>query len=188
MEYLRLPKNQNPHTKALYEEVFPEDKGAFSDYYYQEVAPESTIYAALLTDEELVSECVAEGDSEDHASGKAALPAQDKTALCKEGCVPDGCALEERASGGIPLEKRICGMIHLNPYTLNWNGERIRIPYIVAVATKERLRHRGIMRHLLEMIFRDLDRQGVPFAFLMPVSEAIYRPFGFVRTWSWRWE
>lgn len=133
MEFIRLPKEQNILTKPLYEEVFSEDKGAFSDYYYDQAAPKSTIYAA-------------------------------------------------RDEDGIH------SMIHLNPYTLCWNGELIEIPYIVAVATQEKLRHRGLMRTLLEQIFLDLEAEHVPFAFLMPIDEAIYQPFGFQRSWSWRWE
>lgn len=134
MEFLRLPREQNILTKPLYEEVFQEDKGAFSDYYYQEVAPGSTIYAARQAPED------------------------------------------------------ICSMVHLNPTRLLWNGEQITIPYIVAVATRKELRHRGLMRNLLDMIFQDLKAEGVPFAFLMPINEAIYRPFGFERTWTWQWE
>jgi len=134
MEFLRLPREQNILTKTLYEEVFQEDKGAFSDYYYQEVAPGSTIYAARQAPED------------------------------------------------------ICSMVHLNPTRLLWNGEQITIPYIVAVATRKELRHRGLMRNLLDMILQDLEAEGVPFAFLMPINEAIYRPFGFERTWTWQWE
>lgn len=136
MEFLRIPKEENILTKPLYEEVFSEDKGAFSDYYYDRVAPESTIYVAR-----------------------------------------DGLEASH-----------IQAMVHLNPYTLNWNGELIRIPYIVAVATRSSMRHQGLMRSLLQMIFRDLNAEHVPFAFLMPVNEAIYKPFGFERTWNWQWE
>ena len=105
MEFLRLPREQNILTKPLYEEVFPEDKGAFSDYYYQEVAPESAIYAARQARED------------------------------------------------------ICSMVHLNPTRLLWNGEQITIPYIVAVATRKELRHRGLMRNLLDMILQDLEAE-----------------------------
>ena len=128
-----LPQDRNILTKPLYEEVFSEDKGPFADYYYEHVAPQSTIYVA-------------------------------------------------RDEAGIHA------MVHLNPYLLWWSGEIVEIPYIVAVATQEPYRHRGLMRSLLERIFADLTAQHVPFAFLMPVDEAIYRPFGFVRTWPWRWE
>lgn len=133
MEFIKLPREENILTKPLYEEVFSEDKGAFSDYYYDHAAVKSDIYVA-------------------------------------------------RDENGIH------SMVHLNPYLLNWNGDLIEIPYIVAVATSEKQRHRGLMRGLLEQIFRDLEKRHVPFAFLMPVNEAIYTPFGFERTWSWQWE
>lgn len=133
MEFVQLRKEENGLTRPLYEEVFSEDKGPFSDYYYKEVAPHSTIYIAR------------EGD-------------------------------------------KIQSMIHLNPYRVSFNGEVLEIPYIVAVATRESYRHRGLMRSLLGIIFRDLEAAHVPFAFLMPVNEAIYLPFGFKRSWSWQWE
>lgn len=133
MQFEILPQSENITTKPLYEQVFSEDQGPFADYYYDHVAPHSTIYIAR-----------------------------------------DGAGIHS--------------MIHLNPCRLWWNGELIEIPYLVAVATEEPYRHRGLMRSLLEKIFHDLERQHVPFAFLMPVNEAIYAPFGFQRTWSWTWE
>lgn len=133
MEFGKLPREKNILTRPLYEEVFSEDKGAFSEYYYDQAAPQSTIYAAWEAGQ-------------------------------------------------------VQAMVHLNPYTLNWRGELVTIPYIVAVATRRSYRHQGLMRHLLEMIFRDLEAEHVPFAFLMPIDEAIYRPFGFFRTWGWQWE
>lgn len=85
-------------------------------------------------------------------------------------------------------EAGIHGMLHLNPYTVSWNGAPERIYYIVAVATEEAYRHQGIMACLLKQSLTDLHMQKVPFAFLMPASESIYMPFGFRRAWEWRWE
>lgn len=70
-------------------------------------------------------------------------------------------------------------MVHLNPYQWNAKGRQWTCNYIVAVATDSRERHRGHMRDLLYRALADMDAQGMPFAYLMPASEAIYRPFGF---------
>lgn len=85
-------------------------------------------------------------------------------------------------------ENGIHSMIHLNPYPVEWNGKIVMIPYIAAVATQKDMRRRGLMRQIFELIFDDLKKQGVPFAFLMPVDENIYLPFGFKRGWNWQWE
>lgn len=79
-------------------------------------------------------------------------------------------------------------MLHLNPYPVRWKGSVKTIYYIVAVATEENYRHRGLMRKLLTASLTDLYEKHAPFIFLMPASEAIYRPFGFRRAWEWRWE
>lgn len=178
MEFTRLPQKLNYLTKPLYEEVFSEDKGAFSDYYYKEVAPESTIYVAWEPsgpESGTVSDSIS-GTASDLASGTQKTGGSEDAQVSskKPECPSD--------------PDQIKSMIHLNPYTLLWNGEETRIPYIVAVATRESLRHRGLMRELLTIIFGDLKTAHVPFAFLMPINEAIYRPFGFRRTWSWQWE
>ncbi len=85
-------------------------------------------------------------------------------------------------------QRGIHGMVHLNPCQVSWRGETLTIHYIVAVATEESYRRRGIMGTLLRMALRELNRRGEPFAYLMPAAEAIYTPYGFRRTWEWRWE
>lgn len=70
-------------------------------------------------------------------------------------------------------------MLHLNPYRWNARGRRWTCNYIVAVATDSGERHRGHMRDLLHRALADMDAQGMPFTYLMPASEAIYRPFDF---------
>ena len=39
----KLTREEHIRTKALYELVFPEDQGAFVDYYYEEIATENEI-------------------------------------------------------------------------------------------------------------------------------------------------
>lgn len=76
-------------------------------------------------------------------------------------------------------QDRVDAMIHLNPYVLMVRGRCWRVDYLVGVATRGSKRHRGYMRRLLLRMMKDLRREGMPFCFLMPADEAIYRPFGF---------
>ncbi len=70
-------------------------------------------------------------------------------------------------------------MIHFNPYEL-WVRNRIwRAEYLVGVATRAELRRQGCMRRLLLRGLRDLYAEKMPFCFLMPADESVYRPFGF---------
>lgn len=80
---------------------------------------------------------------------------------------------------GVLEEGEVLSMLHLNPYELVIGEKECEIPYIVAVATRPELRHQGLMTSVFQKMFRELWREQVPFAFLMPAKEAIYRPFGF---------
>lgn len=74
---------------------------------------------------------------------------------------------------------RLAAMIQLNPYTFVCRGGEWDVDYIVGVATAKDKRHRGHMSSLLSRMLEDMHRERVPFTFLMPASEAIYRPFQF---------
>lgn len=73
----------------------------------------------------------------------------------------------------------IVSMLHLNPYEMRIGDKLCQTHYIVAVATKESHRKRGLMRQLLNHAIQVMEDRGEPFTFLMPASEAIYKPFGF---------
>ena len=73
----------------------------------------------------------------------------------------------------------IVSMLHLNPYEMRVKDKIYQTHYIVAVATDERYRKRGLMRQLLNHAMQVMVDRGEPFTFLMPASEAIYKPFGF---------
>lgn len=73
----------------------------------------------------------------------------------------------------------LCSMLHLNPYTLAVGSRQAESAYIVAVATKEACRSRGFMRALLHTSLQHMYDRKVPFTFLMPAAEAIYRPYDF---------
>lgn len=73
----------------------------------------------------------------------------------------------------------IQSMLHLNPYHLQVRELCWDVNYIVAVATRADMRHRGYMRSLLTRAMENMRREGQPFCFLMPAAEAIYTPFQF---------
>ena len=183
IEIRKLTQKEKALSRDLYEEVFSEDKGAFSDYYYRYRVPENTIYAA-----------VDRIDSRD--DGRAERKTKNRGWRYAEDCLDDSgqSGIKDGTKDGIKDgikdrdKLRIHAMIHLNPVRVSWNGKTLDIPYFVAVATEEKMRHRGLMRQLLTRIFQDLQKEGVPFCFLMPINEAIYLPFGFRRTWSFQWE
>lgn len=74
---------------------------------------------------------------------------------------------------------KIVSMLHLNPYQMRVQDKFYQTHYIVAVATDERYRKRGLMRQLLNHAMQVMADRGEPFTFLMPATEAIYKPFGF---------
>lgn len=76
-------------------------------------------------------------------------------------------------------EGEISSMLHLNPYQLSVNGTAVDAYYYVAVATREKCRHRGMMRKLLYKSLNDIHEEGHPFTYLMPANRAIYEPFDF---------
>lgn len=79
----------------------------------------------------------------------------------------------------IEEDDKIVSMLHLNPYQMRIGGKWYQTHYIVAVATDEQYRKRGYMAALLKHAMKVMTDRGEPFTFLMPASEAIYKPFGF---------
>jgi predicted acetyltransferase len=76
-------------------------------------------------------------------------------------------------------EGDIQAMLHLNPYVLMVNGQEKPADYIVAVATREKYRRRGLMAKLMHTALKDMYREGKIFTFLMPAAESIYLPHDF---------
>lgn len=70
-------------------------------------------------------------------------------------------------------------MLHLNPYAFCMGGRKLDSYYIVGVATDAEYRHRGAMTRLLKKVFEAAYAERLPFVYLMPADEAIYRPFQF---------
>ena len=67
----------------------------------------------------------------------------------------------------------IIAMVQLNPYKVRLRERICSLSYIVGVATRADERHRGHMRCLLLRMLEDMNRENVPFTFLMPAAEAI---------------
>lgn len=74
---------------------------------------------------------------------------------------------------------RVQAMVQMNPYLVQVGDRRWRVDYLVGVATRKEKRHQGYMRRLLLQMMQDMRDEQMPFCFLMPADEAIYRPFGF---------
>lgn len=75
--------------------------------------------------------------------------------------------------------EQIHAMIQMNPYLVQVGNHRWKVDYLVGVATLREKRHQGYMRRLLEQMATDMRAEGMPFCFLMPADEKIYKPFGF---------
>lgn len=97
------------------------------------------------------------------------------------------------------IMRRICdgkilSMLHCNPYEVvlprgrgadyAWGTMWKTVYYIVAVATKEEERKKGYMGKLMEQALLSAYAKNHPFIFLMPVSEALYAPYGFTYIYS----
>lgn len=78
---------------------------------------------------------------------------------------------------------RLVGMIHLNPYTVYLSGERELCYYIVGVAVREDMRHKGIMRSMMKEALDFMRSEGCPLTFLMPEKDEYYTGFGFEKVY-----
>lgn len=94
-----------------------------------------------------------------------------------------------RWHGSITFISDNVSMLHLNPYRINLNKKEFLTYYIVGVCTLEKYRRRGYMDNVLKCALRYMYGKSVPFAYLMPASEKIYKPYGFngiysVKSWD----
>lgn len=71
-------------------------------------------------------------------------------------------------------------MMHLNPFFVQVNGSKEKIPYIVAVATRPDCRRQGKMQQVMIRVLQDLQKNQCPFTFLMPANPDYYKGQGFV--------
>lgn len=92
--------------------------------------------------------------------------------------------LKENEIFGSFSGETLVAMLQLNPYKLCVGTQEADSYYIVAVATKEKYRHQGRMAQLLKKAMLEAEGQEIPFVFLMPAKEDIYKPFGFVTVYG----
>ena len=76
-------------------------------------------------------------------------------------------------------EGKIVSMLHRNPYRIYMRGAEKTCDYIVGVATDIKERNKGHMRSLILSVLRDMQEERMPFTFLMPARESLYRPYDF---------
>ncbi len=87
--------------------------------------------------------------------------------------------MQENTVYAIRNEQEVEGMLCLNPCRVQFGKEEQTLSYIVAVATGQKYRRRGIMRRILTQALRDEYAAGKPFVFLEPANPAYYTPFQF---------
>lgn len=151
-----LKEQEKYRSRELWEEAFPEDSRSFDDYYFEQKLKDNRILVLEDWDEQ---ETAAEMIRQEPGMGMEVSG--------------------RRTDAAEDAEHRIDSMIHLNPYLVQVRGRRWRVDYLVGVATRKDRRHRGYMRRLLMRMMADMRDEQMPFCFLMPADEAIYRPFGF---------
>ncbi len=76
--------------------------------------------------------------------------------------------------------KKVVGMIHLNPYVFSKDGKRIiRTYYIVGVAVGEAYRREGRMKKMMEYVAADMEEEHIPFVYLWPKDVHYYESMGY---------
>ncbi|MGN0395149.1 MAG: GNAT family N-acetyltransferase [Coprococcus sp.] len=78
-------------------------------------------------------------------------------------------------------KNKLVSMIHLNPYSVMFEGREMTLHYIVGVATDEEYRKQGVMKTLMLKCCEYLKSLGEPFTYLMPENEIYYAGMGFCR-------
>ena len=84
-----------------------------------------------------------------------------------------------RVAGDIGADGRVSSMLMLNPYRVKVGQGVYDLDYIVAVATAENARRQGKMRGVLEFALREMEKNHVPFTYLLPANKDYYLPFHF---------
>lgn len=79
----------------------------------------------------------------------------------------------------IKEDEKLVAMMHMNPFTVNFNQHHYQVSYFVAVATDQAYRNRGLMGKLMAYSLRMLFDSGEVFSLLMPIDSRIYERYGF---------
>lgn len=137
---------QKRRTLPLYEDSFPEDRGAYAAYYYEGKCRNNEVFVL--------------------------------TALESSDSLPDE-KVQKREVQRAGKQKKICAMLHLNPYQMWISTKSMQLHYIVAVATALPYRRQGCMRMLMKQAFFWMYQREEAFTYLMPADPVYYEPFGF---------
>ena len=89
------------------------------------------------------------------------------------------CGQENTVVGGFNELGQMQNMLHLNPYLIKLRNKLWDMPYLVGVATAPEARGQHLFRPLLQYTCQLLNREDVPFVFLMPIEAGIYLPYEF---------
>ena len=79
-------------------------------------------------------------------------------------------------------DNEVVSMIHLNPYSYDVFGKKHKVHYLVAIATREKCRRKGLMKKVLQKAVEYLKEKKEPFCYLVPENEELiklYSKYGF---------
>ncbi len=69
--------------------------------------------------------------------------------------------------------------VHEKTWCLREHHKQCSVWYLYAVATKERFRHQGNIRHLMDSVIADAKHAGAAYIYLIPENPAVYENMGF---------
>lgn len=82
------------------------------------------------------------------------------------------------------LDGELVGMMHLNPYTVYYQGVEKKSYYVVGVAVAMEMREKGIMKSMMNKALYDLEKEDIEFVFLMPALEDYYNNLGYKKIYN----
>lgn len=84
----------------------------------------------------------------------------------------------------IRVDDKLASALHIVCKTLDYQGNQINLPYIVALATDKNYQKMGYARRLMEETLRCLKSQKTAFIALYPAITGFYEKFGFVKVFQ----
>ncbi|MCR5420348.1 MAG: GNAT family N-acetyltransferase [Lachnospiraceae bacterium] len=82
---------------------------------------------------------------------------------------------EDKCSDNTIIVNKINGevisMVHLNPYILSVCKKTVKSYYLVAGATKKEMRGKGEQAKVMDLAFKLMKKEHIPFCYLLPVNE-----------------
>lgn len=90
--------------------------------------------------------------------------------------------------GAFDEDSQLISCLNVIPYTLQFDGNRVKATGIGNVCTYPQHRRKGGVRAIFEESLKDMYKEDVVFSYLYPFSESFYRKFGYekaVHTLLW---